>query len=134
MLAVIKKKAVQMEGGGAGVGPGASVGSTVVDVREEITQAGANAVSKNDGGGDGDDGGDVLRKAILVKAKILKPVSSEVRTLDTPNAYELKVVAACFEGLAEEKRQQLAMTILRKEAQDADELRIIALTPDEATV
>jgi acid stress-induced BolA-like protein IbaG/YrbA len=148
MLAVIKQKALQMElisAGGAGA------------VEEAAEEAAGPAASGDDGeaaaahaaAGEGDreagegeeeaEGTDsALYKAILAKARVLKPASAELKEVsvdgDGRPCYELTVAAACFDGLADEKRQQLAMTVLRKEAGQAGDLVVIAKTPDEAGI
>jgi len=73
-----------------------------------------------------------LYEAILAKCRVLKPERVELtkRPAKEPLAYDLVVVAACFEGLALEKREQLVKTVARKEVSEC-ELTITALAPAE---
>ena len=143
MLAVIKQKALQMEllttgGGGGGEEAGAAAGAAAGATGEGAAAAKAPSEAAAEGGGGEEDVGTngALYKAILAKARVLKPVSAELRELSVADdgrpVYELVVAAPCFEGLPDEKRQQLALTVLRKEADEASELVIVAQSPDEA--
>ena len=78
---------------------------------------------------------DSMKAAIMAKTKVLKPieVSVEDQSNEKEKRYSVRIVAACFDGLEDAKRQQLVGTVLRKEKLAA-ELSVNTYTPDEASM
>ena len=134
MLAVMKRQAHALEEGKEQeVGSVASASVSDASNTNTVGDASANtSVSQVQPLAGGEVGA-----ALLAKLKILKPISTDLTEAPMQEGdsgkkhYSLRIVAACFEGMADAKREQLVATVIRKESRDLI-LDGQFLTPDEA--
>lgn len=132
MLALMKKKATEIEEGGSDSGEEADASSS------ERTDAAA-ATSSEDGGGK------PMYNAIVNTLQALKPTHMELIDNSHQHAghagntgtgeeshFQLTIVADCFDGLNLVKRHQLIYTLLGDIMPKIHALQIQAATPEEA--
>lgn len=125
MLNVIKRKARQLDPARTEAGTGQDGAQT--ETPEASTPPLATSSEEKGAGRD-----TALYASILQKVKILKPSKIELKEVEASEkgpCYELNIVAGCFEGLTDAKRQQLVTTVLRKEIQGGAKLDVTALDP-----
>lgn len=123
MIGTIKRKALELESG-----------ITSVDTIETAPAPETKRVEVTAPESTARVSADTMKTAIMAKTKVLKPVevSIEDESIENEPKFSLRIVATCFEGLGDAKRQQLVATVLRKE-KSAAELIIETYTPDEAS-
>lgn len=123
MLAMMKEKASQLQGGRTDAKQPHPRAADSVDSSPSAAVSAPPPPASN--------GTDAVYDAILAKARVLKPADVQLVKNDD-GSLALTLVAECFSGLSEEKRQKMVATVMRKEIQRVPSLSVVALTPAEA--